>query len=411
MRVLLSTIGSRGEVQPVAALASRLQALGQDVRVCVSPDFCDWIEDLGIPAIPLGPAMRPAATSGERSWDLSSPEGRRRAAADAVAAQFATLPEAARGCEVLVACGAVLVAGRSVAELVGAGYVHVHYCPATVPSPHHAPAPWPGWPQDETGPHRQRWAWDARRWNDTWGPALNAHRARAGLAPVEDVRSHVLGDQPLLAADPVLGPWPEPDDPAVRQTGAWILPDKRPLPPELAAFLDAGEPPVYFGLGSMRSPHEDVSRVLVDAARALGRRVIISRGWANLPLPDKGDDCLLVGEVNHQALFRRVAAVVHHGGAGTTTAAAKAGAAQVVLPQVYDQHYWARRVDHLGIGVAHPRGVPTVDSLTGALSRALAPDVAARARDVATTIRTDGTRVAAQHLLDPQLRPSRESRP
>ncbi|MCI2418894.1 glycosyltransferase [Saccharopolyspora sp. K220] len=401
MRVLLSTIGSRGEVQPVAALAWRLKALGQDVRVCVPPDFCEWIEDLGISAVPLGAVMRPGATSEAATdkWDLSSPEGWRQAAEDAVAAQFATLPGAAREADVLVAGGAVLVAARSVAELMGIGYVHFHYCPTTLPSPHHAPAPWPGWPQDETGDHRQQWALDARRWNDTWRAALNAHRASVGLPPVDDVRNHVLGDRPWLAADPVLGPWPEPDDPTVIRTGAWILPDERPLPIELATFLDAGEPPVYFGLGSMRSPGDDISQVMTTAARALGRRAIISRGWADLPLPDDGDDCLLIGEVNHQELFRRVAAVVHHGGAGTTTAAAGAGAPQVVIPQVYDQHYWARRVGHLGIGVAHPQRMPTADSLTKTLSQALEPDVAARARVVATSLRADGAQVAAQRLV------------
>ena len=52
MRVLLSTIGSRGDVQPLVALASQLRALGQEVRLCVPPDFRDWIESLGMPVIP-----------------------------------------------------------------------------------------------------------------------------------------------------------------------------------------------------------------------------------------------------------------------------------------------------------------------------------------------------------------------
>ena len=80
---------------------------------------------------------------------------------------------------------------------------------------------------------------------------------------------------------------------------------------------------------------------MIQAARALGRRAIVSRGWADLSLVDDEPDCLAIGEVNLQALFTRVAAVVHHGGAGTTTAAALAGAPQVVIPQHYDQHYWA----------------------------------------------------------------------
>jgi vancomycin aglycone glucosyltransferase len=208
----------------------------------------------------------------------------------------------------------------------------------------------------------------------------------------------VLTDQPWLAADQTLGPWPDPSDNAVFQTGAWILRDARPLSAELEAFLDAGEPPVYFGFGSNPAP-ENLSRVMIESARALGRRAIVLRGWANLSLVDDASDCIAIGEVNQHALFKRVAAAVHHGGAGTTTATARAGAPQVVIAQHYDQHYWAQRVQHLGIGIAHAGRVPTADSLTAALDRALQSDVAVRARSVATAVRSDGARVAAQRLL------------
>jgi vancomycin aglycone glucosyltransferase len=114
---------------------------------------------------------------------------------------------------------------------------------------------------------------------------------------------------------------------------------------------------------------------------------------------DSESDCLVVGEVNQQALFRRVAAVVHHGGAGTTTTAALSGAPQVVIPQVYDQHYWAQRIHDLGIGTAHAPGAPSTDSLTHALERTLQPDVAVRAQSVATAVRPDGARAAAQCLV------------
>jgi vancomycin aglycone glucosyltransferase len=90
---------------------------------------------------------------------------------------------------------------------------------------------------------------------------------------------------------------------------------------------------------------------------------------------------------------------VHHGGAGTTTAAALAGAPQVVIPQMYDQHYWAQRIQQLGIGTAHAPGAPAIDSLTTALDRTLRPDVATRAHAIAATMRRDGARVAAQRLI------------
>ena len=137
---------------------------------------------------------------------------------------------------------------------------------------------------------------------------------------------------------------------------------------------------------------------MIDSARALGRRAILLRGWADLSLADDADDCFAIDEANLQSLFKRVAAVVHHGGAGTTTAAARAGAPQVVIPQHYDQHYFAGRVRDLDIGTAHPGATPTVDSLATSLQRTLQPDVAIRARSVAAPMRGDGARVAAARL-------------
>jgi UDP:flavonoid glycosyltransferase YjiC (YdhE family) len=185
------------------------------------------------------------------------------------------------------------------------------------------------------------------------------------------------------------------------QTGAWVLPDVRPLSDELEAFLDAGDPPLYVGFGSMAMrTAPDLARVAVEATRAHGRRVVLGRGWADLaPAGDPGD-CIVVGDVNQQALFPRVAAVVHHGGAGTTTTAALAGAPQVVVPQIVDQPHWARRVAELGIGAAHQGPVPTSTSLANALGTALAPETRTRATALAARMRRDGATVAARRLLE-----------
>ncbi len=164
-------------------------------------------------------------------------------------------------------------------------------------------------------------------------------------------------------------------------------------------FLDAGTPPVYVGFGSMRTP-KDIARVATEAIRAQGRRAVVSRGWADLDLIDDRDDCFVVGEVNQQALFARVGAPVHHGGAGTTTTAARAGAPQVVVPQMADQPYWAGRVADLGIGTAHDGPAPTIWSLSAALRTALTAEVRVRATAVAGTIGGDGATVAAKLLLD-----------
>nr|WP_296065955.1 glycosyltransferase [uncultured Actinoplanes sp.] len=408
MRVMLSTIGSRGDVQPLVALALALRALGQDVRLCVPPDFQEGIESLGFPVTPIGPPLRPAAAPNPPG--RPTPARMRELAEASVHAQFDTLLAATRGCDLLVGATALQIAAPSVAEALTIPYVFTAYCPIVLPSAHHAPPPTPGAPEPSPGvAFADLWAQNAQQVNGLFGAALNARRASLGLGAITSVRDHVLTETPWLACDPVLGPWPGDAMPGpqaggeavpdrVFQPGAWVVPDDRPLSPEITAFLDAGAPPVYFGLGSMRDPG-GASRAMIEAARSSGRRVILSRGWAGLDPIDDAPDCLTIGEVNQQALFPRMAAVVHHGGAGTTTATALSGAPQVIVPQSYDQYYWASRVQSLGVGTGHPTAAPTAASLTAALSRALRPDVAAAASALAPAIRRDGAAVAAQHLV------------
>jgi vancomycin aglycone glucosyltransferase len=376
VRFLLSAIGSRGEAQPLAGLAVALRAAGHRVRLCLPPDFRDWLTGLGFEVVPVGPELRTRTARGP------APTAAQLAglAASTVAAQFDAVTAAAEGCDVLVAAGALQLAARSVAEARGLRYVYAAFCGVTLPSAAHPPLPVPGWDPGAGLDNAARWAADAGHWTERWGPPLNAHRAALGLPPVADVRGHVFTGRPWLAADPLLGPAAEPlpGSGPVFQPGAWLLPDDRPLPAELAAFLDAGPPPVYLGFGSVPAPDG-----LAAAVRALGGRVVLAGGWSGATVPGP-DVCNVTGDVNQRALFGRVAAVVHHGGAGTTTAAALAGAPQVLLPQRYDQPYWADRVTRLGIGVR----AAGLAALPGAVEAALA--VRAGAAALAGRIRTDG---------------------
>ncbi|MFI1562675.1 glycosyltransferase [Streptomyces sp. NPDC020490] len=137
MRVLLSTIGSRGEVQPVIALALRLRESGQDAVVCAPPDFQEWAESLGIAYRPVGPELR--ATAKRPAGAVPTPEQRRQMIEGTVADQFAAVGSAAAGCDVIVGGGALAIAAHSVAEQRGIGYVYAAFAPVTLPSPHHAP--------------------------------------------------------------------------------------------------------------------------------------------------------------------------------------------------------------------------------------------------------------------------------
>src|SRR5258708_39497970 len=104
MRVLLSTIGSRGDVQPMVALALELRELGYEVRICAPPDFREWIGTLGIPFVPVGPEVRQtAAPSPSAAQAPPAPEHLRQLMEDTVAGQFEAITAAARSCEILLA--------------------------------------------------------------------------------------------------------------------------------------------------------------------------------------------------------------------------------------------------------------------------------------------------------------------
>ena len=185
MRVLLSTIGSRGDVQPLVALAVALRALGQDVHVCVPPDFRDWIERLGLPVTPIGPELRWTGKASP-SAALPTPEQRRQMTEGTVATQFETLTVAARGCDIIVGATALQIAAPSVAEWMGIPYVFAAFCPCVLPSPHHAPPVYAireDTPDDSPAEYPALWARNAERFDSSFGAALNAHRARLGRSP------------------------------------------------------------------------------------------------------------------------------------------------------------------------------------------------------------------------------------
>lgn len=121
---------------------------------------------------------------------------------------------------------------------------------------------------------------------------------------------------------------------------------------DLAAFLAAGETPVYFGFGSMTSGDMgEALRTVLAALKETKLRAIISAGWggmANAALPE---NIYVVRDfIPHPWLFAQMRAVVHHGGAGTTAAGLMAGRPTLVVPFGSDQHFWGDRIHALGCG-------------------------------------------------------------
>ena len=216
MRVLLSTIGSRGDVQPLVALALQLRALGQEVRLCVPPDFRDWIESLGHP----GHAHRTRAALDRESQPIGRPAHARAAASDDGSHGRHPVRDDHGGSPGLRhhRGGDGPADRRSLGGGEDGHPVRLRRLlpeRAAIATPRAAcPLPLPGQTPATAAPadNRELWAQDAERFNDSFGAALNSHRAALGLAPVSDVRSHIFTDRPWLAADPTLAPWPDPAD-------------------------------------------------------------------------------------------------------------------------------------------------------------------------------------------------------
>jgi UDP:flavonoid glycosyltransferase YjiC (YdhE family) len=391
MRIVLAVEGTRGDVHPMLALGESLLAAGCEVRVCAPPDFRGESEARGMEFRAVGIGIREYLTAQAEvlaRGRLSMLVAMDRYGRQSIEAQFEALPEACLGADRILGAG-VQFAARSAAELHGVPYRYVTYCPALLRSQEHAPALVPAQSLPRWA-NRALWgavltAWDLPLWR-----RINRHRARLSLAPVSSAYRHVLSARPLLAADAELAPLPRDCPLDVEQIPCLHPAAGPPLPAKLESFLAQGMPPVYLGFGSMTDPDPaETTRALLEAVMRCGQRALISQGWAGLgagPLPE---GVLAVGPVSHARLFPRVAAVVHHGGAGTTTTAARAGVAQIVLPHVLDQYYWARRIHVLGVGPPPiPRRRLTAERLSEALAATLDNElVRERARELGERLR------------------------
>ena len=373
MRIAIVVYGSRGDVQPMLALAVGLGAAGHDIVVCSSPDNGPWARDLGCAFEAVGEPLRGNPALGD--WGIR-PFNRfiRRQ----LRLQVRELPRVVGGRDLVVASG--LAWGvRPVAELLGIPYRYVAFTPAGLL----------GTTRDPIGIRLVRAVAD--RYADfAYGPALNRGRAELGLPRVRHVMTHLMGPGTIAATDPALTVLPRGARLRTTQTGYPIRSLGGTLSEELRRFLAAGPPPLYAGFGSM--PYGDrhrVGRLLVKAAERSGQRIVVYRGWARIPDVEHSEACLLVDEEPHDLLFPRVSAVIHHGGAGTVATAARAGVPQVVLPQAADQFLWRSQVVGLGLGPRAPMlRLASVASLAGAITAAVTdPAYRLQAANVARQLR------------------------
>ena len=401
MRVLLAPHGTRGDVQPMIALALGLRDRGHHVTFLVPDNFVAWIDGYGFACEPDGVDVEAALRS--HGGDLSSLRWQLHHFRNVlVPKMFESFMRIDVDADLIVGSG-VQVAGASVAEWKDVPYVSAVFCSCAVPS-RAMPPPTvrsqglPRWV------NRLLWDVGVPLGGLMLRGSINDGRRRLGLEPVANPLAQLGQHRVIVAADRDLAPLADDVPARVVATDAWIL-DERVLDvdPRIEAFLGRDLPPLYVGFGSMvaRSARTVVAHA-IDAARALGRRVIVAGGWAGLErYVTDSDDVLAVSAVPHAAVFPRVAAVVHHGGAGTTDAAARAGVPQIVLPHILDQFYWAHRVEQLGLG---PRGLPvdlvTADVLADRIATALEDrSIYERTRALALAMAgRDGVAAAVDHL-------------
>ena len=419
MKITLFAAGSRGDIQPCVALSRGLQHAGYRVRLAAPEDFAGFVQKHDVDFAPLrGDVQQIMASDTGRQFmetgganPLKSIGAVRKMIAPVIMQMAEDAYAACRDADALICLGVFSAFGQSIAEALHIPILNLEPTPLL---PTRA-FPAPSWPiqRDLGGLHNHAsgramlqviWLW--------YRPFVNAFRQRLGLPAYSAARFYRdLRSTPMLGAySPNIIPHPADWPESLTVTGYFFLEpqsDWQPSP-ELQAFLDAGDPPVYFGFGSMagRKP-EQLAQLILEALARSGQRGLLLTGWGGLRAEQATDNVFVVDAAPHSWLFPRMAAVVHHGGAGTTAEGLRAGVPTVIVPFVLDQPFWGARVKALGLG---PDPIPqkklTADRLAQAVTMAVTdPDTRRRADDYGAAIRAEdgiGTAVKAvqRHLGD-----------
>jgi len=395
VKVLLATIGTRGDVQPFIALAVGLARRGHAVTVCTSVRYEDAVAHWGLGFEPLSDDLVSLVETPEGRHTIAGAgglSGRVRSFSNLLRTSLQIQRDlfrdgwtAARHTQPDVIVFhpkmsiAIHYAERLSIPAVMAPLFPLFNATSAYPAPgvpfvrlgqrstalynrasHHAVR--------RTVSLASRWLFG--RWRKSAGlpnlPVFADVLRRADGAPVPLLNGwsrHMLPDPPKGETDRML------------TSGFWFLERPQQWQPDrrLVEFLERGDPPVFVGFGSMSGT--DPARttdIVLNALDRAGARGVLASGWGGLQSAQLNEDMFLLDEVPHDWMFERVAAVVHHGGAGTTAAGLRAGRPTVVCPFFGDQTFWGWRVQELGVGPAPvPQRCLNAERLADAIRQAV----------------------------------------
>ncbi|WP_445166427.1 glycosyltransferase [Mycolicibacterium sp. Dal123E01] len=412
MRLVLSSYGGRGDIEPAVVVGRELLSRGHDVLMVVPPNLVGFAEAAGLPAVAYGLdskdilelQWRYFTLYGRTPWKLK--ELNKMAVETAQFAQECwadmtrTLASVAKGADLLLTGLIFEQPAANVAEACDIPLVTLHYFPSRVhgqlmpiiPSPLSRLAmrmnDWTAWRGTRAGEDAQRLELGLPK---ATGPAPRRIAGRGSL----EIQAYDELVFPGLAAE--WATW-KTQRPFV---GALAMASPTDADEEVASWIADGTPPIFFGFGSVPiGAPADTIAMIASACAQLGERAIVGAGGTDYSNVPAFDHVRVVGQVNYATIFPACRAVVHHGGSGTLAACLRAGVPQLVLWTLPDQPFFAAQLKRLKVGAGRRFSTTTEKSLVKDLRRILAPECATRARGIATrmTKRADSVAAAADRV-------------
>jgi UDP:flavonoid glycosyltransferase YjiC (YdhE family) len=413
MKFVLAAHGTRGDVEPSATVGVELQLRGHEVRMAVPPNLVGFVESTGLSAVAYGPDTQEqvvaVADFTHNAFKIQNPVNFVRAGRDLFVEGWAemsrTLTSLADGADLLLTGQTYHGLVANVAEYHDIPVAGLHHFPVRVNGQIGLPfLPSPA-PAVRTTLKAGWWLY-----SHITKPDEDAQRRELGLpratAPAAQ-RMAERGSLEIQAYDQALFPGLAAEWNGRRPfVGALTLELGADRDDEVASWIAAGTPPIYFGFGStpVQSPTDTVA-MITEACAELGERALIYSGaTGSAPIPH-ADHVELVGQINYTTTLPTCRAAVHHGGAGTTAASLRAGLPTLILWDVADQFIWANQVKRLKVGSAKRLSNITRKSVVGRLRKILAPDCVARAREIGPRMTKPEVGVAtAADLLEQTVR-------